>query len=67
MFRRYYTFDIEMRVYNYSTITGQQHDITITGSKSNSKNKVLLHQGWQKGFLTRVGVKLGVGESGRIS
>ena len=56
-----------MRAYNYSTITGQQHDITITGSKSNSKNKVLLHQGWQKGFLTRVGVKLGVGESGRIS
>ena len=34
-----------MRVYyNYSTITGQQHGITITGSKSNSKNKVLLHQ-----------------------
>ena len=40
-----------MRVYyNYSTITGQQHGITITGSKSNSKNKVLLHQqSWQKG------------------
>ena len=57
-----------MRVdYNYSTITAQQYGIAITGSKSNSKNKVLLHQGWQKGFLTRVKVELGVGESGRIS
>ena len=56
-----------MRVYyNYSTITGQQHDITITGSKSNSKSKVLLHQGWQKGFLTKVGVELVVGESSRL-
>ena len=53
--------------YNYSTIIGQQHGITITGSKSNSKNKVLLHQSWQKGFLTRVGVELGVGGSDRIS
>ena len=33
-----------MRVYyNYNTITGQQHGIAITGTKSNSKNKVLLH------------------------
>ena len=57
-----------MRVYyNYSTITGQQHGITIAGLKSNSKNKVLLHQGWQKGFLTRVTMELGVGKSGRVS
>ena len=57
-----------MRVdYNFSNITAQKYGITITGSKSNSKNKVLLHQGWQKGFLTRVKVELGVGESGRIS
>ena len=56
-----------MRVYyNYSTITGQQHGITITGSKSYSKNKVLLHQGWQERSLTRVVVELGVGESGRM-
>ena len=57
-----------MRVdYNYSTITAQQYGTAITESKSNSKNKVLLHQGWQKGFLTRVKVELGVGASGRIS
>ena len=54
--------------YHYSTITGQHYGITTTGSKSNSKNKVLLHQQrWQKGFLTKVGVELGFGESGRIS
>ena len=57
-----------MRVYyNYSKITGQQHGITITGYKSNSKSKVLLHQGWQKGFLTKVGLELMVGESSRFS
>ena len=53
--------------FHYSTITGQQHGTIITGSKSNSKNKVLLDQGWQKGFLTRVVVELGVGELGIIS
>ena len=57
-----------MRVYyNYSTITGQQHGITITVCKSNSENKVLLHQGWQKGFLTSVKVELADGESVRIA
>ena len=57
-----------MRVYyNCSTIAAQQHSITITGSKSNSKNKVLLHQGWQKGFLSRVRVELRFGEPGSIS
>lgn len=57
-----------MRVYyNYSTITGQQHGSTITVCKSNSENKVLLHQGWQKGFLTSVKVELADGESGRIA
>ena len=31
-----------MRVYyNYSTITGQQHGITITGSKSDSKKSLI--------------------------
>ena len=33
-----------MRVYyNYRSVTRQQHGMTKTGSKSNSKNKVLLY------------------------
>ena len=57
-----------MRVYyNYSATTRRQHGFTITGSKNDSKDKVLLHQGYQKRFLTRVRVELGARESGRIN